>query len=228
MVGSCEILAALKTLCYAWPVMSWLRALPLLLCVLGLGCFSNTVHLETDPDTGSDGGDTMASSTGVDTGIDTVSDTGMPTGPQTYLLAYNSSWQPGLPFQAVVTATPGSGTVDLTLQWLSLDIGSTTTPRQPVGDVYAYAAVPVDAGTGTFYWDTGIILVPGAANPITGDDVVGSLQLNAVPAGTPAYCGAAGGTVLMPIELSLDGSTHAMNAISDVSNLPIEFFAACP
>ncbi|MCX4241585.1 hypothetical protein [Paraliomyxa miuraensis] len=208
--------------------MSWLRTLPLLVSVLGLGCFSNTVQLETDPDPGDGSGNDSTSDTMDGTGDTTVSDTGMPMGPQTYLMAYNSSWQPGLPFQAVVTATPGSGTVDLTLQWLSLDIGSTTAPRQPVGDVYAYAGVPVDAATGTFYWDTGIILIPGAANPITGADVVASIQLNAVPAGTPAYCGAAGGTVLMPVELSLDGSSHGMNVISDVGNLPIEFFVACP
>jgi hypothetical protein len=96
-----------------------------------------------------------------------------------------------------------------------------------VGDVYAYPDVLVDA-SGTFYWNTGVILIPGAANPITGSDVVASIQANVVPVGTPAYCGEAGGTVLMPVEATLDGTTHAMTAVSDVGNLPVDFASACP
>lgn len=199
----------------------------MLAIVVGLGCQNNTVHLETDPDPGNDTGNTSNATDTTDTGVDTVGDTGTPGGPQTLLLAINSSLAPGLPFQAIVTTTPGMGTVDLTLQFLSLDVGSTTAPRQLVGDLYGYAGVPVDM-SGTFYWDTGIILIPGAANPISGVDIVTSIQANAVPAGSPAYCGQVGGTVLMPVEATLEGSTHAMTAVSDVANLPLEFAVTCP
>ena len=223
-MGSCEILAPGGGLCYAHPVMRWLRALPLLVLGLGVGCFKNTVELETDPGTDDDSGDQTTTS---DTTTTPIDDTGTMPGPQLLLLAIDSSLDPGIPFQAIVNLTPGSGTVDLTLQWLSLDIGSTTTPRQPVGDVYAYAALPVDA-SGTFYWDTGIILIPGAANPITGGDLVVSIQANVVPVGTPAYCGVLGGTVTSPIQVPLDNSTHAMTAVTDVGNLPVDFPVACP
>lgn len=215
--------------------MSWLRALSMLAVAVGLGCQNNTIILETD-DPDSDGG---AGTTGADTvGLDTVDptvqttaattgvDSDGPAGPQTLLLAIDSVVQPGLPFQAIVTTTPGMGTIDLTLQFLSLDPGSTTSPRQLVGDLYAYPGLPVDA-SGTFYWDTGIILIPGAANPLTGSDMVVSMQANVVPVGTPAYCGELGGVVLMPIEVPLDGSTHAMTAVSDVANLPVDFPVSC-
>lgn len=216
--------------------MSWLRALPLLALapvVGGVGCQTNTITLETDPGSDDDSGDEATGSTGstiepttsADTGVDTT--TGGPGGPQTLLFALDTTLSPGLPFQAIVTATPGTGTIDLTVQFLSLAVGSTTSPRQPVGDVYAYPGVPVDA-SGTFYWDTGVILIPGAANPITGSDIVASIQSNVVPVGTPAYCGQAGGTVLMPIETTLDGSTHAMTVVPDVGNLPVDFAVACP
>lgn len=207
----------------------WLRALPMLTVVLGLGCQNNTITLETDPDpdSGNESSDPTEVAT-MTTGNDTMSDTtGNPGGPQTLLLALNTPLQPGLPLQAIVTTTPGTGTVDVTLQWLSLDIGSTTAPRQPIGDLYAYPALPVDA-TGTFYWDTGIILIPGAANPISGVDIVASVQANVVPAGTPTYCGLAGGTVLMPVESSLEGTTHAMTAVPDAASLPVDFLVACP
>lgn len=205
--------------------MSWLRALPLLVLALGAGCTKNTIELETDPDDDDD--DTGVETTTGITPTDGPDDTGpMPGAPQLLLYAVNSSLAPGLPFQAIVNLTPGTGTVDLTLQWLSLDIASTTFPRQPVGDVYAYS-VPVDA-TGTFYWDTGIILIPAAANPIAGEDLVVSIQANVVPVGVPAYCGVAGGTVTSPVQLSLDGTTHAMTEVTAVSNLPADFAMACP
>ena len=124
---------------------SWLRALSLLVLGLGLGvgCTKNTIELETDPD--DDDGDTGDVTTTGSTPTDGPDDTGpTPGGPQLLLYALSSPLAPGLPFQAIVNLTPGTGTVDLTLQWLSLDIASTTTPRQPVGDVYAYAALPVD------------------------------------------------------------------------------------
>lgn len=218
------------------------RVLPLLApafaLVLAVGCQKNTIELETDPGTNDDDDDddessdpttttTMTTVSPTDDGPVATDDTGPMPGSQLLLLAIDTVISPGLPIQAVVNLTAGTGTVDLTLQFLSLDQGSTTTPRQPVGDVYAYAGLPVD-GTGTFYWDTGVILIPGAANPITGSDLVVSIQTNVVPVGTPAYCGPVGGLVTSPIEAPLDGSTHAMTAIGDVGSLPTDFAVACP
>lgn len=225
--------APAEGLCYAAPMTPWLRALPLFALGLGLGagCMTNTIELETDPGTDEDsGGDPSTSGSG---GLDTtptsgpMDDTVTTPGPQLLLFAFNSALAPGVPFQGIVDLTPGTGTVDLTLQWLSLDIGSTTSPRQPVGDVYAYPGLPVDA-SGTFYWDTGIILIPAAANPVSGEDLVASIQANVVPLGVPAYCGVAGGTVTSPVQVPLDGSTHAMTEVPGVTNLPTDFAVACP
>ncbi len=207
--------------------MSWFRT-PLLALVLAFGCENNTITLETDPGPSDDSDADGSTTGGADTNMtatmgDTVGDTGTP-GTQTLHWALSTPLAPGLPFQAVVTATPGNGTMDLVLQWVSLDIGSTTSPRELVGDAYPYN-VAVD-GSGTFFWDTGVILIPGAANPLTGEDLVASIQANVVSAGTPTYCGEAGGVILMPVEASLDVSTHAMTVVE--GPLPIDFPIGCP
>lgn len=144
----------------------------------------------------------------------------------TLLLAVDTIVSFGLPLQGIVwLERGGGGTVDLQLQWLSLDQGSTTEPRKLVGDVYAYPGIPVDPD-GSFLWDTGVLLVPAAANPITGSDITISMSLAVEPAGSP-YCGAVGGDVLSPIRVPLDGSTHAMTSVASVDELPLEFPWSC-
>ena len=219
--------------------MRRLAALGLLAVGLGLGsaagCQNNTIELDFPNE--DDSGDGSGTGTGSDDvmgttnatvpgeGTDTTPTTTGVGGPQTLLLAMDTPLAPGLPFQALVTTVPGDGTIDLTLQWLSLDIGSTTSPRQPVGDMYAYPAVPVEAD-GSFVWGVGVVLIPGAANPITGADTVVALTIAARPEGSP-YCGEVGGTVLMPIETPIDGGTHAMTEVFDVNNLPVDFATSC-
>ncbi len=215
--------------------MTWLRTLPLCSLLLGLGCQNNTITLETDPvvndddsETGSDdttdGG--MVVTTAVDT-ADTVDDTGMPTGPQTLLMAISTPLNPSLPFQGIVNLTPNGSTVDLTLQFVSLDVGAVNFPRQLVGDVYAYPSLPVDDNN-FFFWDTGVILIPGAANPIDGQDYVASIQAGVAPGPNPTYCGQVGGAILPPFDASLEGSTHGMTEIPNASTLPEEFAVGCP
>jgi len=213
--------------------MPWFRTPRLalaLISVSALGCENNTITLETSPDPSDDGDPTVGTMTGGGTvtttdGLDT-GDTDAPVGPQLLLFALSTPLEPSLPFQGLVNLTPGNGTTDLTLQWLSLSPGSTTAPREPVGDQYAYPGLAVDA-SGTFFWDTGVILIPGAANPLTGEDLVVSVQANVVSlgGGTPAYCGEAGGTLIAPLEASLDVSTHAMTAVVDT--LPATFAMSC-
>jgi hypothetical protein len=205
----------------------WLRALPLFALGLGAGCMTNTIELETDPGNDESSEDPTTSGPGTTPTSGPMDDTMTVPGPQLLLFAFNSPLAPGIPFQGIVDLTPGTGTVDLTLQWLSLDIASTTTPRQPVGDVYSYPGLAVDP-SGTFYWDTGIILIPAAANPVSGEDFVVSIQANVVPLGMPAYCGVAGGTVTSPMPIPLDGSTHAMTEVPSVATLPVDFAIACP
>jgi hypothetical protein len=225
-------------------------ALPLL-----LACQSNTIDIETmsgsgsaDDDPASTSGDptvtvtvtvtTTATTTAGPGPADESSSADATDGPvldigvdpptsDTLLLAVDTVVSPGLPLQGIVwLERGGASTVDLELQWLSLDQGSTTEPRELIGDVYSYPGIPV-ADDGSFAWDAGVLFIPGAANPITGSDIVVSITAEVVPSGSP-YCGRVGGEVMSPITVPLDGSTHAMTSVASVDELPLEFPVSCP
>jgi hypothetical protein len=213
-------------------------------------CISNTIELETAPASDATSGDgsttgpgdvpsnpTVGTRTTTAPSDESDSSPPDPTGPfldigglppteEVLLLAVSTVVDPTQPIQGIVwLERGGEGTVNIELQWLSLDQGSSTEPRELVGDVYAYMGIPV-ALDGAFVWSTGVILVPGAANPITGSDIVASMDVGAVPSGSP-YCGSVGGIVMSPIEVSLEGSTHAMTSVPSVDALPLEFPVSC-
>lgn len=222
--------------CYPCLDMTWLRVpLPSLLALaLGSGCQNNTIQLEFESAPSGDSDDSGgAGTTGDETGqvmtatigdADT-SDTEGPSG-NSYLLAISTPLDPSLPFQGIVTINESPGQVEMSLQWLSLSLGSRTEPRQPVGDTYYYT-IPVDE-TGFIYWDFGPIVVPAAANPITGMDLSAAVLAGATPVGDPAYCGEVAGSVTSPIALDLAGSTHAMTEVGSISSLPVDFLSSCP
>lgn len=221
-----------------------------------LACVSNTIEIETDASgegSTSHGGNVSITTSSSPPSVTTVttrdpddtadpSDTSDPpddTGPGpldlggdpmpdgTFLLAIETILSPGLPFQGVVLVErSGDSTVDLTLQWLSLDQGSTTVPREPLLPTYFFWRVPV-APDGSFTWTMDAMMLPAAANPITGSDVLADLVLEVVPAGSP-YCGPVDGDVLSPIQVPLAGSTHALTAIPSAEELPLEFPVSCP
>lgn len=226
-------------------------ALVLLSLSPGLACIENTIDLETldgsstaaDASSGSTAADDVASAS-VTVTVTSTATTAMTTvGPadsgdvdvdsgvldfavdpesETLLFAVDTIVSPGQPLVGIVWLERGGGsTVDLRLQWLTA-----TDPRELVGDVYVYDGIPV-AADGSFLWETGVLLVPGAANPITGSDITGSLLVFVEPQGSP-YCGPVGGQVLSPIEVPLDGSTHAMTTVPSVDELPLEVPTSCP
>lgn len=151
----------------------------------------------------------------------------------TFYLAVAASLAPTLPLQFVTDVTleiapDGSGgTMDLTLQPLSLDPGQTLTPREPVGDPFMFADIPVDAA-GTFVLDTGEITLPGAANPISGSPIVATIILNGNIQSEDLWCGTADGMVTSPINNPLEGSTFAAVRIEDAANLPDDIVVMCP
>ncbi|MCX4243860.1 hypothetical protein [Paraliomyxa miuraensis] len=199
------------------------------------GCPSPLPDVSKNDET-TDGAETTSTSAGQTGSGDTTegdttgppsATTGWPDGPRTLLLVVDTSLLPRTPLQAIVHTNPGEGTVDLTLQFLSLDPGSKTTPRLLVGEVYDYAGVAVN-GDGSFDWDMGEVFIPGEANPGTGADVTTTVQLHAVLAGDPVFCGTVAGMVSDPLPYDLEGSTHAMIEVPDAMTLPIEFPVACP
>lgn len=151
----------------------------------------------------------------------------------TFLLALAAVIAPEFPLQfyATVTFTPDGvgGSVALELQPLSLDPQTTTTPRQPVGDSLMVGPAMVNAA-GTFDLPiTEPVMVTGMANPITGSDIVATLNLAATIQSEDLFCGTVTGAVTSPLELDLAGSTFAAVRVPSVDMLPVDpITVACP
>lgn len=143
---------------------------------------------------------------------------------------------PTTPFQFVATTvfTPddaGGGQLDIALQPLSLDIGATNTPREFTGDPVELSFTVDDAGA--FDADLGEINLIGDANPVTGSDIVATMQLQGAIQDENVYCGNVGGMVTVPANIDLTGSTFAAIRINeeDAMNpdlLPDPPVGACP
>ncbi len=131
------------------------------------------------------------------------------------------------------TANPaGGGTLDIDLQPLSLNVLATTEPREFVGDVVSIS-FPVDEAGAFIDADLGEVSVTGAANPITGSDIVATLSLTGAIQDENVYCGVVNGMVTVPANIDLTGSTFAAIRIADEdamnpAALPDPPVGACP
>jgi hypothetical protein len=142
-----------------------------------------------------------------------------------FLLAVTPKFAPGTPLQMIATntlMTDGAGNTILSssMQPLSLDSLKVTTPRMPVGDPLMQEMIPVVDGAFTI--DTGMVMFPGEANPLTGSPIVASLVLSGTIVGTDFYCGTITGTVTEPIMQDMEGSTFAAVRLqaTDPASLP--------
>lgn len=141
-----------------------------------------------------------------------------------FLLALAAVIAPETPLQfyttVVFTPSPEGGTVTLSLQPLSLDVLGTTMPREPVGDPLELGPVDVTAA-GTFELPIADpVMVTGAANPITGSDIVATLNLTASIQSEDIFCGTVTGMVTAPLMLDLLGSTFAATRVTGLDALP--------
>ncbi len=150
----------------------------------------------------------------------------------TFLFALSAVIDPTHPMQfyTTVTFTPGGdgGTLAMDLQPLSLDVGSTTAPRMQVGEVLSLPATPVDAAGAFGFVIENPVMVTGAANPITGGDIVATLELSGVIQSEDVFCGTVTGMVTQPLMLDLMGSTFAAQRVTGMDALPTEVLYACP
>ncbi len=117
------------------------------------------------------------------------------------------------PLQFIATTTftandAGGGQVDIDLQPLSLDFGATAVPREFVGEVVSIS-FDVDEAGAFVMADLGEVAVTGAANPITGSDIVATLALTGAIQDENVYCGVVNGMVTVPANIDLTGSTFA-------------------
>ena len=209
--------------------LTMLLALPL---TLSAACQNNTVELEFDSEAPPPGSsdDGTAGVTGDDADSSDVDvDTGPPPPPGiagNWLLAAATPIDPALPFQFLVLAEEvGPDTYNLTMTPLSLDVGSTTAPRQPVGEPKILFGVPltIDAGFEIF---TGPFVIPGAANPITGTEVTVDILFSGMPGGNP-FCGSVGGSITAPTPQDLTGTTFGTEKVNGVDSLPTTFATSC-
>lgn len=215
----------------------------------GTGCQNNTLNLDEAGDldsTGSatgtqgsaddDGPPMVTTATTATTGpvpqTTTVTTATSDSGPWSgiedgwWLLALDTG-SPGLPFQFVVfVAQTSPGVWDMTFQPLALDVGSTTTPRFPVGEPRLYQGAEFSEGAPLQFY-TGSLTIPGEANPVNGTPVTLDAFLDGSEAGDP-YCGPVTGAVLEPVQADLAGSSFATTRIPDPTALPTDFPMACP
>ena len=141
----------------------------------------------------------------------------------TYLLALAAVPSPKTPLQFIADVNLAEGSMDLTLTPLTLDVGSRTEPREPLGTMFEYSDIPVLAGC--FTVALGQVDIPGLANPITGSDITATVTLNGCFVGAD-FCGDAVGQITVPLDLDLTGSTFAA-VEADPATLPEDFPSSC-
>jgi hypothetical protein len=146
-----------------------------------------------------------------------------------YLVAVDTIVSYGLPLQFIGDVVAdidgmGNGTISVTFQPLSLDPMSTTLPREEVGD-----SITIDADVAAygFTLEFGETMVTGAANPITGSDIVANLSLVGQIRSENAWCGTVTGDVLSPIQVGLAGSYFAATRLADRAERPTQFACDC-
>jgi hypothetical protein len=154
----------------------------------------------------------------------------------TFLFSIAPSLSPATPLQFIATNTleiapdGGSAVFEMVLQPLSLNVGSTTEPREQVGEPIELRGIMVDGG-GAFEVEDlgGPVMVTGEANPITGSDIVADISLSGAIQNEDIICGTAGGEVTSPLVADLAGSTFGSIRIEDTdpASLP-EPLVECP
>jgi hypothetical protein len=147
-----------------------------------------------------------------------------------FLMAISTVIAVDLPLQFLVTNTltvteDGTTVVSAELQPLSLNPGARTKPREPVGDPLSFAGVEVVDGK--FAIDAGTVMVTGAANPITGSDIVATLRLEANIISEDFYCGKVLGDVTSPLMASIEPATFAAVRVADPTMLPADVTINC-
>lgn len=216
--------------------MRWIVGLTL---VASLGCSSNTIDLEDeggggnsegqasdgaddddDDDADGSGGDPT---TGAMTTVGPVDTGDVPMvgpAPGRYLFVVDTVVQPGTPLQweARITRDPDA----MTGQSLTLDQGSTTSPRELIGGVWD-AKFLVEAD-GSFTIGIVPLAIDGAANPITGSQIVTS-ELALQSQGP--LCGSVMGQLTEPLPLELAGSTFALVPVGEGEAWPTDFPLGC-
>lgn len=145
--------------------------------------------------------------------------------PGHYFLLMRLPVQSGTPlqFRAEITAGDG-GDLGLRLRPLSLDMGSTDTPRETLELVHDGPMTPLEPGHRATLDGT---IVPGAANPLNGMDITfeATLDLQGGPDGS--FCGSADGTATAGMQIELTGTDLVAVPLAPDDSPPTEFPNVC-
>ncbi len=142
-----------------------------------------------------------------------------------YLFALEPSIAATTPLQFVGTVFADGALLDISLTPLSLEFGSTTKPRKLIEKTFVFESIPI-AADGTFVLDFEAAAIPGAANPITGSDIVAEFRIDGWFVG-PRICGKVSGMVTVPANIGLHGSSFGGIPLDGEDLPPIED-ASCP
>lgn len=134
-----------------------------------------------------------------------------------FLLTIATKIDPSKPIQflmdnRVTLNGDGSATLDFDVQALS------AADRTPVGTKITRTSTI--AANGDLELAFGTVMVPGAANPISGSDIVGDFTLVGVIRSSDRYCGQLRGMLVMPFVLDLTGSPWAAVRVPAGGALP--------
>ena len=128
-------------------------------------------------------------------------------------------------------ATSTGASIDLTMQ--AIKTGTTTFSKTAVvGTTLAKVGVPFVSGK--YAADFGTVVIPGAANPITGRDV--TIEQTQMPGRflPPAFCSQLAGRVVTPTDVLLDGKANVcvFKPATEGGPMPkfevADFDAGCP
>ncbi|MFV8750402.1 hypothetical protein ACNOYE_07610 [Nannocystaceae bacterium ST9] len=217
----------------------------LLLPLLLLGCPDSEARFDEFLDNTQDNRPPASESDSADMDMGEDESAGTDTAPDglddmsgTYLLALETALGPDTPLEFITTidmmvAEDGmSATATFVFQPLSLDMGSQVAPREFVGEPLTFDNVTFDA-EGNYTIDMGEVMVTGAANPVTGSDIVATLVIDGHIVHINALCGGITGMLTSPLQADLAGSTFGMLRLaegddgSDPATLPTMFPYQC-
>lgn len=128
-----------------------------------------------------------------------------------YLLSIATPEDPTLPLQFIAQLDVVDGVLTASLQPLSLDVGSTSGPREPLGEPVEGEIIGFMTPAFTVRFDP--FVVPAAADPMLGMERVGVIALTGNLSAGGGPCGSAEGVFDTPSAAQLDGSTWGAIAL---------------
>ncbi len=121
----------------------------------------------------------------------------------------------------------GTGTVELELQPLSLDLESTTEPREEIGDRFSYQAAVTEW---SYVMSVEDLVIPPEADPVDGVGfVLDDVEMTGSFANLDAWCGHAEGDIVYSDspDLGFLFSSFAAVRLSDRDERPLGFPLSC-